>query len=89
MIWTSEVTDSKEPPFSDKLMLQMITSLIASGMSSYGKAMSVSPRRDLGVKYARLITEIGQYADDGAEIMIKNEWMEQPPISADRKDLAK
>src|SRR5690625_1155209 len=34
-IWTSEVTDSKEPPFSDKLMLQMITSLIASGMSSY------------------------------------------------------
>src|SRR5699024_5796520 len=89
MIWTSEVTDSTKAPFSDKLMMKMITTLIASGMSSYGSAMSMSQRRDLGVHYTRLIAEIAQYADDGAEIMIKNGWMEQLPIAADRKDLAK
>ena len=89
MIWTSEITDSKEPPFSDKLMPYLITTLIASGISRYGKAMSVIPRRDIGVKYTRLIAEVAQYADDGAKIMIKNVWMEQPPISANRKDLAK
>lgn len=89
MIWTSEVTDSTEAPFSDKLMMKMITTLISSGMSSYGLAMSMSARRDLGAKYARLLTEVAQYADDGAEIIIKNGWMEQPPIAANRKDLAK
>jgi len=89
MLWTSEVTDSTEAPFSDKLMMKMITTLIASGMSSYGSAMSMSARRDLGIKYARLLTEVAQFADDGVEIIIKHGWMEQPPIAADRKDLAK
>lgn len=89
MIWTSEVTDSTVAPFSDKLMMKLITTLIASGMSSYGSAMSMSQRRDLGVHYARLIAEIAQYANDGTEMMIKNGWMEQPPMAANRKDLAK
>ena len=89
LLWTSEVTDSTDAPFSDKLMMKVITTLIGSGMRSYGTAMSMSPRRDLGVKYARLLTEVAQYADDGVEIIIKNGWLEQPPIAADRKGLAK
>lgn len=89
LIWTSEVSDSKIAPFTDKLMMQMITVLIASGMSSYGTAMSMSARKDLGVHYTRLLAEIALYANDGAEILIKNGWMEQPPIAVDRKDLAK
>jgi len=88
-IWTSEVTDSTTAPFSDGMMMQMITTLIASGMSNYGMAMSMNARRDLSVIYTRLLAEVGQYADDGAEIIIKNGWMEQPPIALDRKDLTK
>nr|GGG73950.1 hypothetical protein GCM10011398_18120 [Virgibacillus oceani] len=88
-ILTSEVTDSTASPFSDKLMMFLITTLIASGMGQYGTSMSISPRHDLGVQYARLIAEIAKYSNKGANIMIENGWMEQPPIAADRKKLAK
>lgn len=88
-IWTSEVTDTTISPYSDRLMLQLITSLIASGISSYGMAIAMCERRDLGVHYTRLLAEVAQYADDGAEILIKNGWMEQPPMAANRKKLAK
>ncbi|MFC4023274.1 DUF3231 family protein [Oceanobacillus longus] len=85
---TSEVTDSTTPPFSDKLMLFLVSMLIGYGIGQYGVSMSVSPRRDLGAHYTRLIAEIAQYAEDGANIMINNGWMEQPPMAADRKELA-
>ncbi len=88
-LMTSEVTESNIAPFSDKMMLGMITTLIATGMGQYGASMSLSPRRDLGAHYARLSAEIATYADDGANIMIAHGWMEQPPIAADRKRLAK
>ncbi|MEI3604891.1 DUF3231 family protein [Pseudogracilibacillus sp. SE30717A] len=86
---TSEVTDSTETPFSDRLMMNFITVLISAGISAYGASMSLSARRDLGVMYSRLTADILQFSDDGAEILIKNSWMEQPPIAANRKDLAK
>lgn len=88
-VMTSEVTDSTEAPFSDKLMMSFITTLIASSIGEYGASMSTSPRRDLGVQYTRLMAEITTYSDDGAEILIENGWMEQPPMAANRKDLAK
>ncbi|ASN07027.1 DUF3231 family protein [Virgibacillus necropolis] len=89
LLATPEVTNSKEAPFSDKLMMFLITTLIASGIGQYGLAMAASPRHDLGVKYSRLIAEIAKYSNDGAKILINNGWMELPPIAADRKDLAK
>ncbi len=88
-ILTSEVTNSTVSPFSDKLMMTLVTTLIASGMGQYGTSMSISPRHDLGVHYTRLIAEIAKYSNKGATILIDNGWMEQPPIAADRKDLAK
>lgn len=86
---TSEVTDSTVAPFSDKLMMELVATLIASGIGQYGVSMAASPRRDLGTHYARLTTEIAAYAEDGANILIDNAWMEQPPMAADRRELAK
>lgn len=86
---TSEVTNSTMPPYSDKLMMAHIAGLVGSAIGQYGAAMSVSPRRDLGVMYARLMAEIGKYSVDGANIMIENGWMEEPPKAADRDELAK
>jgi hypothetical protein len=86
---TSEVTDSTMPPFSDKLMMFHIAGLVASAIGQYGASMATSPRRDLGTMYTRLIAEIVKYSEDGANIMIDNGWMEQPPIAADRDELAK
>ncbi|WP_342453864.1 DUF3231 family protein [Ammoniphilus resinae] len=85
--WESHVTDSTIPPFSDKLMLFHVVSLIASGIGNYGVALSTSPRKDIAAHYARLLSEIALYAEDGANLMIKHGWMEEPPRAADRKAL--
>ncbi|RYI28392.1 DUF3231 family protein [Bacillus infantis] len=85
----SEVTDSTIPPFSDKLMMYHIASLISSAIGYYGEAMAISQRRDLAADYARMITGIGVLAEDGMNILIENGWMEQPPLATDHEDLAK
>ncbi len=87
--WYSEVSNTTVPPFSDKLMMFHIVTLVSAAMGFYGAGLAVAQRRDLAMKYTRLITEIGLYAEDGANILIKNGWMEQPPMAEDRDKLAK
>ncbi|SMC74861.1 DUF3231 family protein [Sporomusa malonica] len=87
-IWDSEVTDSTIAPFSDKLMMQQVTLLIAMSMANYGAALGASTRVDVAGEYGRLMAEIAQFGEDGAQIMIKYGWLEQPPQAADRKELA-
>ncbi len=89
MSWDMEVTDSTVSPFSDKLMMFLTTGLIAIGMGYYGTSMATTLRRDIQTHYGRLTSEIGKYAEDGANIMIDNGWMEHPPKSADRDKLAR
>jgi hypothetical protein len=89
MSWDHDVTDSKESPFSDKLMLFHVNGLNALGIFNYGAALSGSQRHDIHVEYGRLLGEIGLYAEAGAKLMIKNHWMEQTPLSPDRKELSK
>lgn len=87
-VFDSEVTDSTESPFSDKLMLYHSLSLNAMGIGNYGASIGVSPRRDLGANLHRLLAEIELLGEDGANLMIKNGWMEQPPSNVDRDKLA-
>lgn len=89
MIWDGEVSASKIPPFSDKLMMFHVSVLIASQIGQYGVSISSSPRKDIAARYQRLSVEIGLYAEDGANIMIDNGWLEKPPHMVDRKALAK
>ncbi|MDV2582416.1 DUF3231 family protein [Alkalibacillus haloalkaliphilus] len=89
MTLDTEVTDSITYTFSDRKIMFYTTSLIALSVGYYGQSMSMSPRRDIGVMYSRLVAEILKYADDGAKIMIKHGWMEEPPRALDRDELAK
>ena len=82
-----DVTDSTEQTFSDKLMMFHVTALITAGVGNYGIAMGSSPRRDLGLTFARLQAEVALYGEDGAEIMIDNSWLEEPPQAEDRRQL--
>lgn len=70
-------------------MMFYTTSLISLSVVYYGFSVAFSPRIDIGILYNRVILEIQKYAEDGANIMIKNRWMEQPPMAPDRKELAK
>jgi hypothetical protein len=89
MTFESEVTDSTIPPFSDKLMMFHVASLLSSAIGYYGEALALSQRMDLAANYAKMIAEIGLLAEDGMNLLIGNEWMEQPPLATDREDLAK
>jgi hypothetical protein len=68
-------------------MMFHTTALIAAGVGYYGASMGSSFRRDLSVMYSRMIAEIGQFAEDGANIMIDNAWLEQPPTTVDHNAL--
>ncbi|MCP8615407.1 DUF3231 family protein [Salirhabdus salicampi] len=85
--YNDEVLSTTKSPFSDKLMLFHIVTLISTASGYYGAAFSVSQRRDLATTYAVLIAEVMKYAEDGMNIMIKNGWMEQPPTFSDRNEL--
>ncbi len=87
--WDHTFMDSTISVFSDKLMMYHISSLNAPGAGNYGAALASSSRRDVSSHYTRLMTEILQYAEDGANIMINNGWMEQPPQADDRDELAR
>jgi len=87
MGWDAEVTNSTTRTFSDKLMMFLTSGLISMSVGYYGTAVSQSPRGDLTSMYNRLSLEVQLYSEDGANIMIKNGWMEQPPMASDRDEL--
>ncbi|MCP3740388.1 DUF3231 family protein [Rossellomorea sp. BNER] len=89
MTWEPGITDSQIPPFSDKLMMFMTTALVALSIGFYGTSMATSTRKDISIDYVRLSAEVADFAKDGANIMIKNDWLEEPPLSEDRDKLAK
>ncbi|GGE33266.1 hypothetical protein GCM10011391_09900 [Pullulanibacillus camelliae] len=83
------ITDSTTPPFSDKLMMFHMSVISALGTGNYATAAAASQRSDLIVNYERLSAEIAEFAKDGADIMINNAWLEQPPTTTDKELLAK
>jgi hypothetical protein len=85
----SLITNSTTPPFSDKYMMYQIQLSTQLSIAYYGTGLSVSARRDLGADYLRLNLELLQFAEDGGYIMVKNGWLEQPPLASDRDLLAK
>ena len=86
--WSSEITNSTVSPFSDKLMLYHLVTLVSAAIGFYGAGMAVTQRRDLALQYTALLAEIGLYAEDGAQLLISNGWMEQPPLADDKENLA-
>jgi hypothetical protein len=87
--WDGSLTDSTIPPFSDRLMMFQIASITAVGVMDFGIAIGASIRKDLATRYAKMMAEVGGYAEDGAKIMIDNGWLEKPPQSLDREELRK
>ncbi|UOQ91449.1 DUF3231 family protein [Halobacillus shinanisalinarum] len=83
------VSDSTTQAFSDKLLMYHMSLISASGIGNYATAAAASQRSDLMINYERLSLEVSRLAKSGADIMIKNEWLEQPPGIKDRKKLAK
>ncbi|MGN8648007.1 DUF3231 family protein [Gracilibacillus sp. HCP3S3_G5_1] len=82
------VSNSTTPTFSDKLMMFHMSLLMAAGIGNYATAAAASQRSDLMANYERLSLEVSKLAKSGADIMIKNNWLEEPPGTEDREKLA-
>jgi hypothetical protein len=85
--WDSTISPSIDAPFSDKLMMFQVSSLTAISVAGYGGAIGATLRKDIDGHYTRLMSEILQYGNDGAKLMIENRWLEQPPQNVDREAL--
>lgn len=87
--WDTEVMSSTTAPFSEKLMLFLENGISAMAISNYGGSLSQTLRHDISLKYVRMLSDVGSYAEDGASIMIRNGWFERPPQTTDREFLTK
>jgi hypothetical protein len=83
------ITNSTNPPFSDKLMLFHKIDMLLVRIRTYGNALSFCSRHDLTATLGRCLLEVGNCAEDGANIMIDLSWFEQPPQAVDRDALAR
>ncbi len=82
-----EVTDSVVPPFSDRFILSLINMLNSVDILLISHALSQSLRTDLIAHYTKTIAEVMAYAKDTFDIMVERKWLEQPPLTTDRKEL--
>jgi hypothetical protein len=78
---------SGQPPFSDRFMLNHTVFLNTYGIGNYGLALSQSQRHDLQVMFGKIVVDVGLYASNGADLLIHNKWLEQPPLAPERNNL--
>lgn len=83
--WTTDVTDSTESPFSDKLMLFHIIFNITYSITANGFALGNCNRTDLVTAFSKAVTSLQAYGKEGLDLMIEKGWFEEIPLAADRE----
>lgn len=84
-----EVTNSTISPFSERLILFIISAISQISVSTLGDSLSVSMRKDLTAQFSLLIVDVMKYGNEGLKLMIERGWMEQPPQPIDRNEFYK
>ncbi|MCZ8518596.1 MULTISPECIES: DUF3231 family protein [Paenibacillus] len=87
--WAGKATESTVSPFSDKLMMYNTSLLSNFGLGSNALGSAFSLRSDLPARMSSLAKDIFSFAVEGGRLMIKNNWMEEPPQMEDRKQLTR
>lgn len=87
--WETEVTTSTDTPFSDKLMLYHIGFLFQAAQNYHGAGLATSMRTDLVAAYEGTILKNLMVTKQWFDIMVKNKWLEQPPLAPNRTEIAK
>lgn len=87
--WAGRATDSTAPPFSDKMMMFCSTLLSSFALGANAIGTSLSLRSDLPKKLMEIAIDTYQFASKGGQLMIKHNWLEEPPQMEDRNELTK
>ena len=67
--------------------MAMINVLNAVDIVLLSHAMALSMRADLIAHYGKIMGEVMSYAKDTFDIVVDRGWLEQPPLSTDRREL--
>ena len=81
------ITDSTTPPFSDKIMMYCTSLLCSFSLGSNAFGTSFSLRNDIPPSVFLALKDVFDYATDGAKLMVKHGWLEEPPQMIDRKKM--
>ncbi|MGN7403644.1 DUF3231 family protein [Cytobacillus praedii] len=87
--WETEVTTSTDSPFSDKLMLYHTGFLFQAAQAYHGAGLASAMRTDLVATYESTILQNLMLTKKWFNLMVKNKWLEQPPLAPNRKEIAK
>ncbi|WP_147535747.1 DUF3231 family protein [Bacillus marasmi] len=79
--WETEILDTTESPFSERLMFFKHAALTSQTAARYGATLSSTTRKDLGSHFMRFLGETLKYGEDVANLMIKNKFLDQLPIA--------
>ncbi|MFL6561284.1 MAG: DUF3231 family protein [Bacillus sp. (in: firmicutes)] len=86
--WETEVTTSRDSPFSDKLMLYHMGFLFQAAQNYHGAGLASSMRTDLVAAYESTILKNLMVTKKWFDIMMENKWLEQPPLAPNRTEIA-
>jgi len=78
------VTASTFSPFSDKIMLFHKMDMFSIKIRTFGNAVAVNERHDIGVIYTEALMKNAIFVQSAAKIMIKKGWFEKPPYAVER-----
>lgn len=76
-----------EAPYSDKLIMYHLIVVIGMAMRNYTEALVACMRVDIHAEFLQLTAQLVKHLTEGSNIMVKNDWLEQPPQAVQRKDL--
>lgn len=85
----TEVTTSTDSPFSDKLMLFHMGFLFQAAQNYHGAGLASAMRTDLVATYEKTILQNLLVTKNWFDLMVKNKWLEQPPLAPNRNEIAK
>lgn len=85
----TEVTISTDSPFSDKLLMYHMGFLFQTAQTYYGAGLASAMRTDLVTTYEATILQNLKVTNNWFNIMVKNKWLEQPPLAPNRTEIAK
>lgn len=85
----TEVSLSTDTPFSDKLLMYHIGFLFQAAQNYHGAGLASSMRADLVTTYESIILQNLKVTKNWFDIMVKNKWLEQPPLAPNREEIAK
>lgn len=84
---TSEITNSTQPLFSDRLCCYFALTILNEMLNAYSNAKLNAMRKDIMVSITTLSMKLSSYIKDGIDIMLENGWYEKVPENINHNEL--